>query len=153
LDSTDCRKCHERNYASWFQTFHRTMTREAEPPNVLGDFERENILVYDGVRAEMSRENGRYLMKLTRDNGHHQEFEIGRTVGSRRIQQYLTKSGDRWIRLPIAYDLMQHRWMHLNGSFFNPDGTAFDEHVAEWNANCVFCHNVKAQPGFNWERK
>jgi predicted CXXCH cytochrome family protein len=43
--------------------------------------------------------------------------------------------------------------MHLNGSFFHPDGTAYSEHVTEWNSNCVFCHNVKAQPGFDWEKK
>jgi hypothetical protein len=36
------------------------------------------------------------------------------------IQQYLTKSGDRWFRLPVAYDLVQRRWTHLNGSFFIP---------------------------------
>ena len=54
------------------------------------------------------------------------------------------------VRLPIAYDLVQRRWMHLNGSFFYPDGTDYKQHVAEWNVNCVFCHNVKAQPNLDW---
>ncbi|MBA2434004.1 MAG: hypothetical protein H0V54_02770, partial [Chthoniobacterales bacterium] len=62
-------------------------------------------------------------------------------------------NGDQWIRLPIAYDLVQRRWMHLNGSFFYPDGSDYKQHVAEWNSNCVFCHNVKAQPGFDWAKK
>ena len=39
LESNDCRKCHERNYATWHATFHRTMTQEANPQSVLGDFE------------------------------------------------------------------------------------------------------------------
>ena len=30
LESGDCRKCHEWNYATWHATFHRTMTREAD---------------------------------------------------------------------------------------------------------------------------
>ena len=98
----------------------------------------------------MIRENGRYWMKFTGADGKKQELEIVRTIGSRRIQQYLTKSGDQWVRLPIAYDLVQHRWMHLNGSFFYPDGTDYKQHVAEWNLNCVFCHNVKAQPNLDW---
>jgi predicted CXXCH cytochrome family protein len=153
LASDDCRKCHEQNYSTWHRTFHRTMTREATAENVLGDFAHQNTLVYQGIRADMVEEHGRYWMKLTGANGKRQELEIVRTVGSRRIQQYLTKAGDAWLRLPVAYDLVQHRWMHLNGSFFNPDGTAFNEHVAEWNANCVFCHNVKAQPGFDWDKK
>lgn len=150
LESGDCRKCHETNYTSWHSTFHRTMTQEVGPESVLGDFERNNTLTYQGVRAEMVRENGRYLIKLTGIDGKTEVFEVQRTVGSRRIQQYLTKKGDTWIRLPIAYDIVQGRWMHLNGSFFFPDGSRFDQHVAVWNVNCVFCHNVKAQPGLDW---
>lgn len=153
LPSGDCRKCHEPAYASWRATFHRTMTREATPEDVKGDFERENVLEYQGVTARMTRESGRYWMHLRDRQGREQSLEIVRTVGSRRIQQYLTKQEDRWMRLPIAYDLVQGRWMHLNGSFFHADGAGFTHHVAEWNSNCVFCHNVKAQPGLNWEKK
>lgn len=152
LQSGDCRKCHESNYQTWHATFHRTMTREAGNETVLGDFEHNNTLTYQGIRAEMVREGGRYWMKLTGADGKKQQLEIVRTVGSRRMQQYLTKSGDEWIRLPVAYDLVQRRWMHLNGSFFYADGTDYKAHVAEWNPNCVFCHNVKAQPGHNWEK-
>jgi predicted CXXCH cytochrome family protein len=153
LESGDCRKCHEWNYETWHATFHRTMTREAEPRTVLGDFDDNNAIIYQGIRVEMVREGSRYWMKLTGADGKKQQLEIVRTVGSRRMQQYLTKSGDRWIRLPVAYDLVQRRWMHLNGSFFHADGTAYTEHVTEWNSNCVFCHNVKAQPGFDWNKK
>ena len=55
--------------------------------------------------------------------------------------------------LPIVYDLVQHRWMHLNGSFFYPDGSDYKQHLTEWNSNCVFCHNVKAQPNLDWSRQ
>jgi predicted CXXCH cytochrome family protein len=150
LESNNCRKCHDGNYATWHATFHRTMTQEATSQSVLGDFDRNNTIVYQGVRTDMVRENGSYWMKFTGVDGKKQQLEIGRTVGSRRIQQYLTKNGDQWVRLPIAYDLVQHRWMHLNGSFFYPDGSDYKQHVAEWNSNCVFCHNVKAQPHLDW---
>lgn len=153
LASTDCRKCHEPAYASWRATFHRTMTREATVEDVKGDFERDNVLEYQGVRAQMTREAGRYWMNLRDQQGRTQQLEIVRTVGSRRIQQYLTKQEDRWMRLPVAYDLVQKRWMHLNGSFFHADGAGFTQHVAEWNSNCVFCHNVKAQPGLDWDKR
>src|SRR3954471_2081653 len=152
LPSGECRKCHQSNYRTWHATFHRTMTREADNQTVLGDFEHDNTLTYQGIRAEMVREDGTYWMKLTGADGKKQRLEIVRTVGSRRMQQYLTKSGDKWIRLPVAYDLVQRRWMHLNGSFFSADGADYKEHVAEWNPNCVFCHNVKAQPGHDWDK-
>ena len=99
LESNDCRKCHEGNYATWHATFHRTMTQEANPQSVLGDFERDNTITYQGVRTEMVRENGRYWMKFTGVDGKKQQLEIVRTIGSRRIQQYLTKNGDQWVRL------------------------------------------------------
>src|SRR5215210_77079 len=104
LESGDCRKCHETNYTSWHATFHRTMTQEAGPESILGDFERDNSITYQGVRTDMVRENGGYWMKLTDVEGKKQQLEIVRTVGSRRIQQYLTKTGDTWFRLPVAYD-------------------------------------------------
>lgn len=153
LQSGDCRKCHGTNYATWYATYHRTMTQEAGPESVLGDFDRNNTITYQGVRAEMVRQDGKYWMKVTGADGHTQKLEIVRTVGSRRIQQYLTKTGDTWYRAPIAYDIIQHRWMHLNGSFFFPDGSDYNQHVAEWNVNCVFCHNVKAQPGLDWDHR
>ena len=148
LESGDCRKCHETNYTSWHATFHRTMTQEAGPQSILGDFERENTITYQGVRTEMVREKDAYWMKFTGVDGKTQQHEIVRTVGSRRIQQYLTKTGDAWSRLPVAFDLVQRRWMHLNGSFFYPDGSPYTQHVAEWSELRLLPHR-QGTPGLN----
>jgi hypothetical protein len=43
LESNDCRKCHEGNYATWHATFHRTMTQDANPQSVLGDFDHNHL--------------------------------------------------------------------------------------------------------------
>ena len=152
LESGDCRKCHESNYTTWHSTFHRTMTREADIQTVLGDFEHDNTLTYQGIRAEMVREGGRYWMKLTGADGKKQQLEIVRTVGSRRMQQYLTKSGDKWIRLPIAYDLVQRRWMHLNGSFFHADGGEYTSMSRNGIRIASSVITLKAQPGRDWEK-
>ena len=69
LESGECRKCHETNYSTWQATFHRTMTQEAGPQSMLGDFDRNNTITYQGVRAEMVREEGRYWMNLTGVDG------------------------------------------------------------------------------------
>src|SRR5262245_34484438 len=34
-----CAKCHPSHYESWHRTYHRSMTREATPKNVKGDFD------------------------------------------------------------------------------------------------------------------
>lgn len=153
LEAGRCLSCHPSQHASWSRTFHRTMTREARPESVQGDFVRHNTLEYLGVKALMERRGADFSMTLRHPDGRTQVYKIERTVGSRRIEQYLTKQGGQYIRLPLAYDLVNRRWMSLNGSFFHPDGDNFFQHQTQWDTNCVFCHNVKAQPNFSFERR
>ncbi|MDX2034695.1 MAG: cytochrome c3 family protein [Blastocatellia bacterium] len=149
LDSRKCLACHENHHASWARTHHSRMTQEARPGTVQGDFERENRFEYLGVRAAMSRQGETFSMTLDLPDGRRQVFPIDRTVGSRRIEQYLSKQENGHVRLPLAYDLINRRWMSLNGSFFHADGENFFQHQTQWDSNCVFCHNVKAQPMMN----
>lgn len=153
IESGKCISCHPAHHASWAQTFHRTMTQEAEPQAIKGDFERNNTYEYLGVKARMERHGERYSMSLVFPDGSSRVFTVDRTVGSRRIQQYLTKQPNGYVRLPLAYDIVNQRWMSLNGSFFHPDGDNFFQHQAQWDPNCVFCHNVKAQPHLDFNSK
>ena len=153
LTSTDCRSCHADHYTSWARTFHSRMTQEARPATVQGDFEHNNTFEYVGVKARMEKRNDHFFMILESPDGHRQTLTIDRTVGSRRIEQYLTKELHQYTRLPLAYDLVNKRWMNLNGSFFHPDSDNYFQHVTQWDGNCVFCHNVKAQPHINFNTK
>ena len=120
---------------------------------MLGDFERDRTLDYGGVRAEMVREGDRYVMRLIGEQGSNQRLAIVRTVGSRRIQQYLAKDAPRGSAC---------RWRTISSSaggcistdrFSGRTAPTYTPPVAEWNSNCVFCHNVKAQPGFDWAHR
>jgi predicted CXXCH cytochrome family protein len=153
LKSHDCRGCHADHYASWTRTYHSRMTREAIAANVQGDFTHNNSFEYLGVKAKMEQRADGFFMTLNLPDGGVQTAKIDRIVGSRRIEQYLTKQPNQYTRLPLAYDLVNHRWMNLNGSFFYPDGDNYFQHVAQWDANCVFCHNVKAQPHLDFKNK
>jgi hypothetical protein len=50
----------------------------------LATLDRDNTITYQGVRAEMVRENKSYWMKFTDADGKKQQFEVVRTIGSRR---------------------------------------------------------------------
>lgn len=149
LTSNTCVACHNDHYASWARTYHSRMTQEASPQSVQGDFEGNNTFDYLGVRARMEKHDGEFYMTLGFTNDETRVFTIDRTVGSRRIEQYLTKQAGQYVRLPLAYDLTNRRWVSLNGSFFYPDGENYFQHQAQWDGNCVFCHNVKAQPNLD----
>ena len=153
LKSTDCRACHAGQYASWARTYHSRMTQEVRPATVQGDFEQNNELHYLGVTAHMEKRGDTFSMTFNLPDGRIQTLKIDRTVGSRRIEQYLAKDEGQYTRLPVAYDLMNHRWIHLNGSFFYPDSENYFQHQAQWDANCVFCHNVKAQPHIDFKTR
>ncbi|MEQ1922935.1 MAG: multiheme c-type cytochrome [Pyrinomonadaceae bacterium] len=153
IQSTDCRVCHEDHFSSWRKTHHSRMTQDISPLTVQGDFDTNNSLEYLGVKARMDKTGEGYFMRLAYPDGRNESFKIERTVGSRRIEQYVARKNGQYMRLPLAYDLVNKRWMSLNGSFFYPDGDNFNQHLAQWDTNCVFCHNVKAQPNFNFETR
>lgn len=101
----------------------------------------------------MEKRPSGFFMTFAYPDGKIESYKIERLVGSRRIEQYVAKQNGQYFRLPVAYDLMNKRWMNLNGSFFYPDGDNFKQHFTQWDTNCVFCHNVKAQPNYNFDTK
>src|SRR5829696_9916880 len=51
--SDGCAKCHADHYESWQRSYHRTMTREATPEQVKGDFE-DAVHDYQGLRTRLT---------------------------------------------------------------------------------------------------
>ena len=145
--AASCGDCHRGHVESWARTFHRTMTQEATPESVVAPFDGRSIDVL-GARTTAWREGDRFFMDTVNPlTGTMETLPIVRTVGSRRIQQYVTRIGDKHVRLPLAWSMAEKRWFHLSEAFFHGDGSGFLEHAAVWDLNCIFCHNVKANPG------
>ncbi len=166
VGSRACRACHLDHLATWKRTFHRTMTAEATPAFVKGDFGGATLDAA-GVRTRMDRTpDGRYRMTFQRPGQPARVATVDRTVGSHRYQQYLTRIGDTYWRLPVAWSVTDGRWFPMTSAFLfrDPDPAAggagrdpddprpvfgggdFDRHVTRWNDNCVFCHNVAPNP-------
>jgi hypothetical protein len=139
--SRTCVRCHPDHYASWSRTFHRTMTQVAGPEAALGDFDDARY-TYAGVTSRFTRDGERFFIETLDTDGAMKRFEVALTVGSRRVQQYVTLRGDKRYRLPLACNIEEGRWFHLNGGFLHADGVDFNNHTALWDANCIFCHNV-----------
>jgi predicted CXXCH cytochrome family protein len=146
--STQCVLCHPGRFETWHRTFHRTMTQRAEPGAVLGDFSNAS-LTYRGVTSRFGRQGDRFWIETLSPEGAFERYEVVMTIGSRRVQQYVTRIGDRHVRLPLAWNVEEKRWIHLNGGFLDPDDSDFNAHRALWDVNCIFCHNVKAEPRYD----
>jgi hypothetical protein len=112
VGSRSCRPCHQEHHASWARTFHRTMTTEATPDNVRGDFSGAT-LSHAGVDARMDRDGGGYRMTFTVAGKAPRVAWVARAVGSRRYQQYLAEEGGAYWRLPVAFDLRDRRFFEM----------------------------------------
>ncbi len=147
VTARSCTRCHGDHAQSFARTFHRTMTREARGTDVRAPFAGEQVS-YFGVPATMYERDGTKLMRW----GAH-EVAVALTVGSRRYQQYIGRVGGELVRLPWAWHLEERRWFHMNGAFLTPDPAPpisdadYTRHVTRWNDNCIFCHNVRPNPG------
>lgn len=144
-----CRACHQEHFDSWERTFHHTMTQRADAQSVVGAFDGRAVNYAEKTARPTSRD-GRFFMELPSAEGKTREAEVVLTVGSRRYQQYferVNRGGDfAFVRLPILWHIETQRWLHLNTVFLNPDSPNWDDHKADWNSNCIFCHNTGPQP-------
>ncbi len=151
IKSTDCLACHQKHFESWDKTHHSKMTQIPSAKSVLGDFTQ--TFEYQGIVSKPEQSGEDFYLNFTYPNGKIERNKIKYTIGSRRIQQYTTEKDGQIIRLPVAWHIVQNRWISLSGSFFYPDERPFDASRTQWDTNCVFCHNVKAQPNLNFQTK
>jgi predicted CXXCH cytochrome family protein len=149
VGSTACESCHGDRHDSWYGTFHRTMTQEASATSVQGKFDGQS-LDYWGVRMRPIEENGRYFFEYSdlQSGEVLNRMPIERTVGSHRYQQYLTRLPEdgTYVRLHYLWHNGDQRWVHMNAAFLGPDEQGYDDQVAIWNQNCIFCHNTGPEP-------
>lgn len=147
--SRSCAGCHQDQHASWYRTFHRTMTQEATPATVRGRFDGR-VYRYWGVGVRPVQRDGRFFFEyVDADDQVTLRLPVLRTVGSRRYQQYLVQTpagGETYYRVHLLWHMEDERWLHINGVFLRPDEQGFDDRVAVWNHNCIFCHNTGPVP-------
>jgi predicted CXXCH cytochrome family protein len=160
VTSEACVKCHESQFASWKQTYHRTMTREPTPENIKGNF-NDAVMTYNGIESRMTQVDGRFLIDTIDPVWEEQVLEVGlplekagpmkrtsisvdRVVGSHWMQQYFHRGkAGRYYRLPLAYHIVEKRWIHINGAFLQPSSPKFWANISVWNGSCLYCHNTR----------
>jgi hypothetical protein len=122
-----------------FLTHHAQTFQKPNAENIKGDFERENHFELGGVKVEMSKNGADFFIAFER-NGQKEIYKIEGIVGTENLEEYIAEKDKKFVRLPIAFDLKQKRWMNLNAAFFEADGADFFKHQKDWNAECAACH-------------
>ncbi len=145
--SSACVPCHPDHHASWARTHHAAMTRDPLPENIAAPFDGRP-LTFLGTTTVPTREGDRFFLETRHPvTGSRAKLAVARVTGSRRMQQYHARIGDRFVRLPVAWSIAEQRWFHLDEAFFEGPGAGFNDLATAWDMNCIFCHTVKADPG------
>jgi HEAT repeat protein/cytochrome c552/cytochrome c554/c'-like protein len=142
-----CATCHKSIHDTWTSGRHSKMIQPATAAAVKADFGKGTITLR-GDRYRLSVRDGQYFITESILTGKEQEHRIDYTLGSRRIQHYLTTIDKGWIVvLPPSWDVQRREWFH-NMEIVRPDE---DDRLIlqQWNRNCVGCHVSRQANGFD----
>ena len=142
-----CAQCHQEIHREWSGARHAKMLQPATPSSVKGDFGRGRIKLR-GASYRLRMESGAYYIAQAGPSGKEQQYRVQYTLGSRRIQHYLTTLPDgRIVVLPPSWDVGRKEWFH-NMDIVNPEETDGSS-VQVWNKNCYSCHVSREQKNFD----
>jgi tetratricopeptide (TPR) repeat protein len=145
-----CAKCHGEISHQWEHSLHGQMMRPATAGSVEGDFAQSRI-VLRGSTYLLQQRNGNYFITESDLNGKPKEHHVDYTLGSRRVQQYLTTLADgRIIVLPPTWDNIAKRWRH-DVDIGNPEEDPAAQ-IQIWNKTCYSCHVSQERKNFDIEQ-
>jgi predicted CXXCH cytochrome family protein len=163
VSSDRCEACHPGQYASWHQSYHRTMTQVVRPDTVRAPFKNVSLEL-DGKSYRLERRGAEYWAELE-DPDWGIELRpgsdlasraastpprvwrrIGLMTGSHHMQVFWTPSrfGNLQIVLPFAYLLADQRWVPLKDTFLKDPALPPSQNL--WNVDCIKCHSTGGQP-------
>ncbi|MBI4471153.1 MAG: HEAT repeat domain-containing protein [Acidobacteria bacterium] len=150
IGSAACGRCHTDKHSDWSQSLHSRMIQKAETAAVLGDFTLNNTLEYEGWRFRMILDSGRPWVIEWDPRGREQRYAVDYTLGSKRIQHYLSTRPDGRIRVVFpTWDVRKQKWFH--SAEIIPTGHHAEVSIQIWNQHCYNCHVSQEKQGYDIE--
>lgn len=165
--SDACRACHPDQYASWHDSYHRTMTQLPSEQSIEARWNQ--ILTATWTHDDGRVEERRYELLRSGDefwvrssgpvfaSGHTLEAgarRIALVTGSHHEQFFWYATGDpddrKLAKFPLGYSIHQRRWLPMQALLLSPP-TPPSDLVGGWNVICFRCHSTHGRPGFETE--
>jgi len=145
-----CAKCHAEISRQSGHSLHAKMMQSATASSVEGDFAQGKI-VLRGSTYVLQRRGDNYYITESDLTGKSEEHRIEYTLGSRRVQHYLTTLPDgRIIILPPSWDNVAKKWIH-DIDIGNPEEDPGVQ-IQIWNKSCYSCHVSEGKKNFDLEQ-
>jgi hypothetical protein len=150
IGSAGCRSCHPHHHATWWTSYHRTMTQIATPDSILPavkdiQFNAQGLnfrlhwhgeQLWSAMEMPDARPDAKGTIELRRP--------IVMTTGSHHMQilWFPLKADRRFLGMfPFVYLKEQQRWIPRGASFLQPRFSLSDE-IGRWNQTCIACHTT-----------
>ena len=176
VSSQACRSCHPRQYATWHESYHRTMAQVATPQTVAASFDNVRVDEVPGGPMRLEVRGGELwaefddpdlrpsgdLRPTGRDGGSPEERglpegkevrihrRVVMTTGShhQQIFWYATDRSRILGQLPAIWLAADRRWIPRRSAVMRPPGPQQSE-TGAWNGICVACHTTDGRPHFD----
>jgi predicted CXXCH cytochrome family protein len=169
VTSAACKGCHPSQYHSWHDSYHRTMTQAATPAAIVGRF--DDVRLASRNRSyHLTRRGDEFWVSMVDPDWEQDHVERGvdpttlsnpprvdarvvMTTGSHHMQTYWVGSrrDDRLFNLPFVWLNGDGRWAPREDVFLRPP--QFARQFGTWHNNCVECHCVAGEQGFDTNAK
>ena len=153
VSSGACQACHPGQYASWYRTYHRTMTQPATASTVMGRFDHIE-LTQRGMTWRLDHEGDEFWIEgpdlddpaFQRGGAKQIRKRVGMLTGSHHMQVYWlpARPGNLQRAFPFAYLIREQRWVPREDVFLRDPSTPHP--LQTWNMNCIHCHTTAGQP-------
>lgn len=147
VGSGACRECHETNHASWYASFHRTMTQAPSSASVLAPF-RGTTPLLEGRAWGLAQAGDAFFATPLGPDG--KALGAARRVvlstGAHHFQVYwLASPSGELEQLPLVWHVAEQRWVPRKATFIQPPGPGGEE-TDRWQEVCIKCHTTNGTP-------
>jgi len=158
VSSTTCKACHPNEYATWYGSYHRTMTQVATSDTVQADFDDVTVSEVPGRAMHLERRGTEFWAEFDDPGWEGSSNERPRIIrqvvmitGSHHQQLYWYATGhDRSLNiLPGVFLLDDRRWVSRSAVLLHPPDQSVATFDGHWNAICVACHTTAPKTKFD----
>lgn len=148
-----CMECHDEQYESWHDSYHRTMTQLATTESVMGNF-KDQTTTFNGRTYQMTENGDLCWVELpasvvqpdaqSLSPNERTQLPIVMSTGSHHMQVYWFPMGKGRMlgQFPLVYLKEEERWVPRKSCFLEPPTDQTDIEVGRWNNTCLQCHTT-----------
>ncbi|MSQ93770.1 MAG: ammonia-forming cytochrome c nitrite reductase subunit c552 [Gemmataceae bacterium] len=156
VGSAACQSCHPHNHATWYDSYHRTMTQVASAKSVLGNFNNVRLFGKD-LDVRLFKEGEQFLAEINLSNPRFTStYPVVMTTGSHNRQAYWLAAGETpndLMILPYMFLKDEQKWIPRHSAYINamclqerPELAVLRADRGRWAQVCIKCHATHGRP-------